>query len=159
MAGVPGCGPPSAPSNYEFDDRKSGCSIRHTQNVESPCFDGDPSCSRIVLSAQCSGVRDPGGATLTNAPGWSLAIVTRMTIADETTGDMTIIDAPAQFTFPQASGGKFKLTYDSSECTSGFCDPFTQIHAIPACAQVAIVSTLILDPTGRPFAVLGSSSR
>jgi hypothetical protein len=159
MAAVPACAPPIALSTYEFDDDAGGCTIRLSQSVETPCFDGDPSCGRIEISAQCSGIRDPGGATLTNTPGWALAIVARVTIADETRGDMTVLDQPAQFNFPQASAGKLKLTYDSSECTGLFCDPFTQVHAVPACAQLSILSASVRDPAGKLFAVMGSSSR
>jgi len=161
MAGVPGCTPPMTQSAYEFDDETSGCSIRLAQSVESPCFDGAPACGRIKLKARCWGILDPGGATLTESPGWSLSIIARITIADETSGDMTIIDFPAQFSSGQASRGKLKLTYDSSDpCAYSLCNLFPPpAHAFPVCTTLEIPSARILDPDGNIFAAAGTSSR
>ncbi len=160
MAGVPGCAPPFATSEYQFDDDAGQCSVQLTQTVESPCYDDlVPECARIRLKAQCSGVLDPDGTTPTVNADWTFNVVMRLTFDDQTRGDMTVVDFPAQFPFSQPSAGRLKLTYDSSDPCATLPCLFGPSTALPSCMELQLLSARIVDPDGNGFAVMGSSSR
>jgi hypothetical protein len=82
-------------------------------------------------------------------------MVARVTFDDATAGDMTFLDSPLQLGFSAADDGKLKLKTD---LYSGFIDPCFLAFA-PPCATIAFRSIGIVDPDGRLFATLGSSSR
>jgi hypothetical protein len=154
MAGVPACGPPLALSEFEFGP-DGACSLLIKTRHEEPCADGSgTSCMKPSLRVRCEGVLNPGGG-LTNAPGWSLRLITRRTVSDPASGDMTQLDIPSTLVFEQARNGAFRLRADAFD---GAC-PFLACPALPGCTNLQIVSAAIADPTGRVFAVPGSSSR
>jgi hypothetical protein len=160
MAGVPGCAPPTPNSAYEFDDAKGACTLSMKHGIETPCSDGiAPSCSSVRIVLKCSGIRDPGGATLTSTTGWSLGLVHRATTNDASNGDMTILDIPFQLTLPDPENGKLKMTFDFGPCTGPLCPLFGPSASLPACASLEILSATLLDPDGNAFARLGSSGR
>jgi hypothetical protein len=154
MAGVPACGPPLALSEFEFGPDGT-CSLLIKTRHEDPCSDGSGSpCMKPSIRVRCEGVLNPGGG-LTNAPGWSLRLITRRTVSDPTNGDMTQLDFPSTLAFEQARNGAFGLKADAFD---GAC-LFLACPALPGCTNLQIVSAEIMDPTGRVFAVPGSSSR
>lgn len=77
---------------------------------------------------------------------------------DNANGDQTVIYFPTQFAFPAASNGDLKLKSDTHAfCTLlfglfGACGP-------TACSSLETISVKIVDPLGRPFATIGSSTR
>ncbi len=155
MAGVPGCTPPFALSEYSFDDEKGACSVRIKSQYAEPCPNGSSEpCMTSTLKAKCVGVLSPGGL-LTNAPGFGLQMVTRRTVNDPSSGDLTVLDFPSQIGFSQAHNGVFTATVDPFEegCAILECQP------PPGCSSIQIVTITIYDPDGNIFAVAGSGSR
>lgn len=157
MAGVPGCTPPFQLSPYFFANDKSSCSFKSGQKLEDPCSDGSPvPCANLKISAKCSGVLNPDASTPTGLPGWAMNTVARATFDDNSSGDMTVINFPAQFAFPQASGGKFKLKSSTNDLLNALFGPGS---ALPTCTAIQLISVAIADPAGNIFAALGSSTR
>ena len=157
MAGVPGCATPFALSVYKFDTAKGKCDIKTGQNVEVPCSTGSPgNCSNLSLSLKCSGINNADGVTPNNQSGWNLNTVARATFNDNSNGDMTVIDFPAQFPLPAASGGKFSGKFDTNTLLNGLFGPGSEL---PACTAIQIIRLAIADPAGNTFATMGSSGR
>jgi hypothetical protein len=157
MAGVPGCTPPFPLSPFFFANDKSGCSFKSTQKFEDPCTDGSGiPCANLKISSKCDGVLNTDNSTPTSLPGWAMNTVARATFDDNTSGDMTVINFPAQFAFPQASGGSFKLKSSTNELLETLFGPGS---ALPGCTAIQLISVAIADPNGSIFAVLGSSTR
>ncbi len=157
MAGVPGCTPPFALSAFNFANDKSGCSFKSSHKYEDPCSDGSPTiCANLKIGAKCNGVLEADQATPTNAPGWALNTVARATFDDNTAGDMTVIDFPAQFAFSQANDGSFKVKSSTNILLENLFGPGS---ALPGCTAIEIISVAIADPSGNIFAKIGSASR
>ncbi len=157
MAGVPGCATPVPLSLYQFENLKGSCSLKTSHKVEIPCSDGSPSdCSNLTLSVKCGGVLDSDGVTPNSQAGWNLNTVARATFNDNANGDMTVIDFPAQFSLPPASGGKLKGKFDTNTLLIGLFGPGS---ALPACTAIELISVKIADPSGNAFASLGTSGR
>jgi hypothetical protein len=157
MAGVPGCATPVPLSLYQFENLKGACSLKTSHKVESPCSDGSPSdCSNLTLSVKCGGVLDADGVTPNSQAGWNLNTVARATFNDNANGDMTVIDFPAQFSLPPASGGKLKGKFDTNTLLNGLFGPGS---ALPSCTAIELISVKIADPSGNAFASLGTSGR
>lgn len=58
--GVPTCSPPYAYSSYEFAARGSGCTLKTSTKLESPCsFNGTGDCLNMKVRAACKGVLGP----------------------------------------------------------------------------------------------------
>lgn len=173
-AGVPACSPVTPYSAYVFTPadplakNKGKCSVKTKTKFESPCSDGsvDPitllpqDCSNTSLQAKCGGVLNSDGATpvdgLTGGQGWALKTVARVTFDDKASGDMTIIDFPAQFNLPDAKKGKLKGKFDTNTLLN---ELFGDGSALPGCTMLELKSIAIADPDGNNFAVVGSSSR
>ena len=156
MTGVPGCAPPFALSPFEFGPDGS-CSLKSSQSIESPCPIAPLSgCAMLQITARCTDIRDPGGATQTTAPGWAINLVLRITEEDPSSGDLTVIDVPLQVSFPQARNGRMRLNRLLPECL---------LHVFPcgvewgACTSLQLLYAAVADPDGNIFAVVGSSSR
>ncbi len=157
MAGVPGCTPPFALSEYRFDDETGSCSVKMKSQYAELCPNNvfsDPPCMVSMLKAKCVGILDPA-ALPADDPGFALQLVTRWTFADSSGGDMTVIDFPSQLAVPQLRNGGFTLTTDPFEggCELFFC------QRPPGCTSIEILTIALKDPGGNVFAVLGSSSR
>jgi hypothetical protein len=157
MAGVPGCATPFELSAYKFDNDKGSCSLKTTHKVEAPCSTGNPTpCSNLGLSVKCAGVNNADGVTPNNQSGWNLNTVARATFDDNSNGDMTVIDFPAQFPLAPASGGKFSGKFDTNTLLNGLFGPGSEL---PACTAIQLVSVGIADPAGNIFATMGTSGR
>jgi hypothetical protein len=157
MAGVPGCAPPTPLSLFKFDDAKGKCDIKTKHAVESPCSDASPGdCSNLTLQVKCGGVQNADGVTPSSGPGWNLNTVARATFDDNANGDMTVIDFPAQFQLPDASGGKIKGKFNTNDLLNNLFGPGS---ALPACTAIELITVKIADPSGNLFATLGTSGR
>ena len=157
MTGTPACAPPTPLSLFQFEDIKGSCSVKTKHKVEDPCSDGSPdACSNLSLNVKCSGVLESDGATPISGGGWNLNTVARATINDNTNGDMTIIDFPAQFPLPDAKNGGLKGKFSTNQL---LFDLFGPGSALPACTAIELITTKIADPNGDLFATLGTSGR
>jgi len=163
MAGVPACGPPTPKSTYRFGS-KGACRFSISARLRDPC--SNPlfaTCQEVTIRASCKDIVEPGGLTPidggVSGNGWGLGLVTRVTTADDTTGDMTIIDVPARFAFPIARRGKLKLKEVLRPCSGFDCGFFGPVNPFSACSSWEILDAWIHDPTDAPFATMGSSTR
>lgn len=157
MAGVPGCAAPAAISAYTFDDKKGKCDIKTGQKLEAPCSDGSGvPCANLSLQVKCGGLNEPDGVTPNNDIGWILNTIARATFNDNSNGDMTVIDFPAQFPLPAVSGGKVKGSFTTNELLNGLFGPGS---ALPGCTAIELITVKIADPAGNVFASLGTSTR
>lgn len=157
MAGVPGCAPTFALSAYKFDTAKGKCDLKTKHAVEVPCSTGNPAgCSNLSLQVKCSGILNADGTTPNNQSGWNLNTVARATFDDNSSGDMTVIDFPAQFPLPQAAKGKFKGAFTTNQL---LIDLFGAGSELPVCTAVQLIRVAIADPAGNTFATLGTSGR
>jgi len=157
MAGVPGCAPPTPLSLFQFENEKGSCSVKTSHKVEDPCSDGSGGpCSNLKLSVKCGGVLNSDGATPNNDTGWNLNTVARASFDDNSNGDMTVIDFPAQFPLDPASNGKLKGKFDTNTLLN---DLFGPGSALPACTAIELITVKVADPAGNLFATLGTSGR
>jgi hypothetical protein len=151
--GVPACSPPYPYSIYGFDPHGS-CTLKLDAKREEPCSTGFSSeCTGLTFGVKCSGILDPGGATLTNAPGFKLSMVVRTTIDDRDNGDMTVIDFPIWIAVPPAKNGKLSV---STRLSSPLLDLGP---GLPGCAELELVHATLRDPDDNPFATLGAGTR
>jgi hypothetical protein len=156
MAGVPTCAPPVALSVFKFNS-KGKCDVKSGHKLENPCSDpGSSVCSNLTLSVKCSGITQADGVTLDSSPGWNLNTIARATFDDNSNGDMTVIDFPAQFPLGQAASGKLKGKFTTNELLVGLFGPGS---ALPGCTQIELLTIKIADPAGNLFASIGSGSR
>jgi len=156
---TPACTPPFAHSTYDFNADRGQCTLKVKHKLESPCPDGSGvDCTNWMASVKCSGINDPGGGTPIEGSGWALAVTARVTWDDHSNGDMTLIDFPAQWAFPPASGGKLKVKIETASCGDFLFCPLFGPPLVPACSTFQILSAGIHDPTGKLFATLGTSS-
>jgi hypothetical protein len=157
MAGVPGCAAPFALSAYKFEPLKGKCDLKTSHKVELPCSTGNPAgCSNLSLSVKCSGVLNADGVTPNNQAGWNLNTVARATFDDNSSGDMTVIDFPAQFALAQANAGKISGKFTTNQLLT---DLFGAGSELPVCTAVQLVRVAIADPSGNTFATMGTSGR
>ena len=157
MAGVPGCAAPSPLSAFRFDALKSSCDVKTSHKLEDPCKDGSlVPCSNLQLNVKCAGVNNADGVTPNSQAGWNLNTIARATFDDNANGDMTVIDFPAQFPLPQASGGKLKGKFTTNDLLNGLFGPGS---ALPGCTAIELITIKIADPSGNIFASIGSATR
>jgi hypothetical protein len=155
MAGVPGCTPPMALSQFEFGSAGS-CSIKVSQRIESPCPLETDSCAIWRVEVNCKDIYDPGGTTPTETGDWALSFLARLTWNATAAGDQTVIDFPLQVPLPGAHNGQLRVKMSVPTCSLLFgCEAF----AWPDCTSVQLIRSSIVDPDGNIFAVMGSSSR
>lgn len=157
MAGTPTCAPPVLTSAYQFDTGKGKCDWKAGAKLEAPCKDGSGiDCHNLTIQVKCGGVLDPDGFTPTNSTGWTFRTLARTTLNDSVNGDMTVIDFPAQFTFPAAKKGKLSLKSDTNALLALLFGPG---NALPACTALETLSVAVADPAGNRFAVVGAATR
>jgi hypothetical protein len=156
MAGVPGCATPFALSTYKFD-AKGKCDLKTSHKLENPCSTGNPvACSNLSLQVKCSGVVNADGVTPNAQAGWNLNTVARATFNDNSSGDMTVIDFPAQFPLPAAVKGKFGGKFTTNQLLT---DLFGAGSELPGCTAIQLIRVAVADPAGNTFATMGSSAR
>lgn len=154
-AGTTSCTPPTTYSNYLFS-AKGKCSVKSKAAYEAPCSDlSGPDCSNVTLSAKCAGMTNPDGFTPISGPGWALNTLARATLDDNNNGDMTVIDFPAQFLFPDAAKGKLQVQSDTNTLLLALFGPG---NSLPGCTSLETLAVKIVDPLGRPFANLGTAT-
>jgi hypothetical protein len=155
-AGTPACAPVTPMSSWSFSD-KGKCAVKTKQKLESPCSTNPmEDCANLSIQAKCGGILNAGLAE-DNSAGWALRTFARATFDDNSNGDMTVIDFPASFAFPDpAKKGKLKLKSDTNALLG---DLFGAGSELPGCTSIELLSVKIADPAGNLFANLGSSTR
>jgi hypothetical protein len=154
-------------SDYEFS-AKGSCSVQTTGKIVSDCSTvEDPAtglplnlppnpCHVVYVKAKCKGIEKDGSPINADEDaGWSLATLSRASLADQDNGDMTVIDFPVTFQFSDPNNGGLSLTDNSA---AALFDLVGTGAALPTCTQIGIVDISIKDPDGRIFATLGGGS-
>lgn len=105
----------------------------------------------VNIALKLSGVSNSSGLVGLIAPGdpGTLATVSRATFDDRTSGDMTVVDFPAQFNF-NVFKGKTSLKTSADTLLNG-----AGLAGLPHCTSLENVVVTILDTNGDTFAVPG----
>jgi hypothetical protein len=117
-------------------------------------------CHVSFVKSKCSGIvvssidPTPIGA---GDDGWSLATLSRATLADPTNGDMTVIDFPVTFAYSVPDNGKMFVDSSSAEALIPLVG--ANNADLPPCTSIEIVDTTIKAPGNLPFAKLGGATR
>lgn len=163
---TPACSDPTAAGTagdetlYSFGP-KGKCDVSVQGKIASDCskLGSEPGpCMVAYVSAKCADILAADGITPIGQPddGWALATLTRASLDDATGGDMTIIDFPVTFDFAEPSKGKLSLKSNSIEALTPLV---TANNAdLPECTTLQVVDLTIKDPTGAPFAKLGTAT-
>jgi len=128
--------------------------------IERACAGGGTAdCMDMLIKAKCKDLRDGFGVPISPVyhDGWTLALVLRATIDDPLHGDMTVIDFPLTFEFP-APGSRGSLTLETT-LSQRLHEIFGPDADLPACTNLALLTTYIRDPAGLQFAAVGTSTR
>jgi len=122
-----------------------------------PGVASDP-CHLVAVEAECRGVSHLDGTPVHGDAdgGWSLLFIARITLDAPSRGDVTLIDLPLSFAFPDPDGGRLKLRGNSVEALADILG--ADDAALPPCTQIELLSMRILDPEGVAFATLGAST-
>jgi len=151
---TPACTPPFAHSTFNFGV-KGKCDVKFSHKKEDPCKDGSGiPCSNIGIKTKCGDVTESDGVTPVTNQGWALQTVARATFDDNLSGDMTVIDFPAQFSM-DTNAGKLSMKSDTNALLLGLFGPG---NSLPGCTTLALLSVAVADENGDIFATLGSSS-
>ncbi len=147
---------------YSYSD-KGGCQVQTKAKLLASCQDLNPAleakpCHVTFVKGKCKGILGTDGLTPIGPgdTGWSLATLSRATLADETNGDMTVIDFPVTFLFGDPKKGSIKLKSDSTAALAPLVGPANA--DLPPCTSIEIVDLTIKDPLGLPFAKLGGAT-
>lgn len=175
--GIPACSPVAPPASnggsgtsYAFSD-KGGCSFQTRSAVEPDCAllenaDGSSlglpagPCHVTHVRTKCKGILRADGLSPIHGEedgGWSFFMLVRLSINDAIGGDMTIVDLPMHFAFPNPNNGGLSLVGDSAEALTGIIGPASA--ALPTCSQMKILAVTIKDPDGQRFAEIGMGTR
>lgn len=158
----------SGESVFNFSE-KGGCSVSIKGGINKDCstIEGDDgsdlglpagACFVLAVGAKCSGIlKDDGVAGIDETSGiWTLNTLSRASLNDAVTGDVTVIDFPVGFSFETPNKGKMKLKSNSADALAGLLDPASA--ALPTCTQIEVVRISVVDGDGRLFARLGSGA-
>lgn len=158
-------------TEYAFADGGS-CSLLASSKVTGDCSRlrgsdgaelGLPSvaCHVTSLRAKCRGIVESAGGTPIGegSPGgpWLLRTVTRVTLDDRATGDMTMVDLWLNFVFDGPERGSLNLRTTTAEVLPLALG--TTGAALPPCTLLQPVSAQIFDPEGRIFATAGLATQ
>lgn len=111
----------------------------------------DPNAVDLSISVKMADIRDNTG--LADGTNGSVGTVARATFADRAEfalGAMTVIDFPTAFGIT-TDGGKVNKKTSATAILNALSQP-----ALPACTSMEVVSVLIIDPNGNPFANIGT---
>jgi hypothetical protein len=147
-------------SEYEYA-REGGCNVKIASKLARDCSsvqgaDGNPlglpagPCHLSHVKAKCKEIVD-GFNTLIgdDDTGWTLWVLLRASIDEETNGSMTVVDLPVSFQFETPNLGDMKLATLTAE-------PLQDLGVfLPACTVLQIVQMEIRDPEGNSFARMG----
>lgn len=176
--GVPACGSVEPiriggdATPYMFEPRSGKCNVQTKAKIEKDCAvledaGGDPlglpagPCHVTYVKARCQGIVKDDGLTPINAledAGWSLSALSRLSINDATSGDITVIDLPLTFMFGAPANGQIKLDSSSAEALATMLVDISDA-ALPTCTSLGISNLAVKDPDGLRFAVMGGSTR
>lgn len=176
--GTPACSPVTVKeiegdaTEYVFNPRAGGCEVQTHAEIEKDCSllkdsNGDPfglptgACHVTYIKSRCKGVLHADGITPIHGAadaGWYLATLTRATINDAVRGDMTVIDFPLSFPYGVPYGyGEISLESSSAEALATVVG--VEGAALPTSITLEGLRLTVMDPSGRPFAVVGVSTR
>ncbi|MBI5504990.1 MAG: hypothetical protein HY899_09305 [Deltaproteobacteria bacterium] len=176
--GTPACAP-VMPKPYEgdstgymFDPQTGGCDVQTKAKLEKDCSlladaNGDPlglragPCHVTYVKSKCTGIWQDAGGTPINATedaGWSLSVLMRISLNDDSNGDMTVIDVPITFGYGNPNNGQIKLSSSTAEAMAGILTIVSDT-GLPTCTTLQTVTMSIKDPNGLPFATIGGSTR
>jgi hypothetical protein len=138
-----------------------GCQVKFASKLARDCAsiedsDGNPlglppgPCHVSRITAKCKDIIDGNDILIgDDDSGWTVAMILRASIDDETNGPMTVIDLPVSFEFGSPERGDMKLVGLSAE-------PLQELGVfLPACTVLQIMKLEIRDPQGYPFAGMG----
>jgi hypothetical protein len=111
---------------------------------------GDPGEVDLYITLKMSDIRDNTGlATGTNG---TVSSSVRATLIDraEPSAPMTVIDFPTSFP-ASVTNGKINQKSSATEILDGLNQP-----ALPPCTTLELISLLVIDPNGNPFASMGT---
>jgi hypothetical protein len=110
----------------------------------------DPNAVDLFIQLKMGDIRDNTG--LADATSGAVSTVARATFVDraEQSAPMTVIDFPTNFGIT-VSGGKISKKTSATVILDALSQP-----ALPACTTIEVVSVLVVDPNGNPFANLGT---
>jgi hypothetical protein len=166
---VPACQPvfpreylgASTPYRYAAAGR---CQVKVSSKLARDCAeidgsDGEPlglpsgPCHVSRVQAKCKGIIDEESFFIGQEDaGWTLRMIVRASIDDETNGAMTVIDLPVSFDFQTPNRGEMKLDALSAE-------PLQALGVfLPECTVLQITRMFIHDPLGYRFAAMGGST-
>jgi hypothetical protein len=150
---------------------KGKCSVSTSAKLVKACEDLEDSggnnlglqagpCHVTFVKSKCSGIvtssvdPTPIGS---GDDGWSLATLSRATLADNTNGDMTVIDFPVTFAYSVPDNGKIAVDSSSAEALIPLVG--ANNADLPTCTQIEVVDVTIKAPGALPFAKLGGATR
>jgi hypothetical protein len=117
-------------------------------------------CHVTFVTSTCKGIaRNAVGEPLINGAGdqgWELATLSRATLDDPTSHDMTVIDFPVSFTYSLPEEGSMEVDSSSAEALVDLVG--ANGAALPACTSIQVVDVKIKDPDGHSFAKLGGAT-
>ena len=116
-------------------------------------------CHVTFVKSKCSGLLGTDGLSPIGSgdDGWSLATLSRATLADNTNGDMTVIDFPVTFLYSTPDNGNMAINSSSAEALIPLVG--ANNADLPTCTQIEVVDVTIKDPANLPFAKLGGATR
>lgn len=148
---------------------KGGCTVQFSAKLVAACdlLEDDAgtslnlpggACHVTFVKAKCKNILGIDGLEPIGPgdTGFTLATVSRATLADDVNGDVTVVDFPVSFTFDEPKNGSMKLASNSAVALAALIGP-TSAH-LPECTSIELVSVVIKDPGNLPFATLGGAT-
>lgn len=159
--GVPGCQPVetfhqaagSPATGWEWGVKGKGdVSVTASKNKVSNILNPPGDTSDLAISLKMGGIEDSLG--IADGTNGTLATVARATLNDRAlqpaANYISVVDFPAGFPIT-VLGGKIKLKTSANVLLNGIGQP-----GLPPCSSIEVVSILVIDPEGNPFATLGA---
>jgi hypothetical protein len=144
--------------------RDGGCNVKIASKLARDCAsvegaDGNPlglpagPCHLSQVKAKCKEIVDSLDTLIgDDDTGWTLWVLLRASIDEETNGSMTVVDLPVSFQFETPNLGDMKLATLTAE-------PLQDLGVfLPACTVLQILSVEIRDPEGNSFATMGGAT-
>jgi hypothetical protein len=112
-----------------------------------------------TLKARCRKILAADGSTPIGpaAIGWTLTTLSRITMNDAVSYDLTQIDFPVAFEFATPDDGSIDLRVTTAEALVPLYG--TVGAALPSCTVLQPVNARVLDPDGNIFAEAGLATQ
>ncbi len=159
-ADVAGCSLPVPTSQFAFGP-DGACQLAVAPIGESSCTNGPPGepCQNLLLKTTCSDVRDANDLPIQplGGLGWTLRGSVRMTMTDPLAGDVTTQDLPFSIALPVAASGRLSVQAKLTHSCPGAGSPCPLLA--PPCSSIELLEPRVVDPLGKAFASIGTSTR